>query len=115
MKAKKVAPPPAEVAERLIPLLLRKELHARAEAALEVAVKFGGIDGAHHKMWVLDQVIRYLCGAPVLEKHGKGFDGKPFVWKYAGTSPEYERLVKDCCTGSDGVYRPEYWDCGIAP
>jgi len=28
--------------------------------ALELILQYGGIDGAHHKDWVLDQVVRVL-------------------------------------------------------
>jgi len=27
--------------------------------------RYGGIDGAHHKDWVLDQVVRILKGTPI--------------------------------------------------
>ena len=59
-------------------------------AALEIGVKYGGIDGAHHKDWVIDQMIRKLAG-----------DG-------------YDKLVAESCAGEDG---PDTygWDCGIAP
>lgn len=30
--------------------------------ALALIDRFGGIDGAHHKQWVLDQVVRKLAG-----------------------------------------------------
>lgn len=30
--------------------------------ALEVIERFGGIDGAHHKQWVIDQVARAILG-----------------------------------------------------
>lgn len=30
----------------------------RIEKAIEIAVKYGGIDGAHHKTWVIDQMVR---------------------------------------------------------
>ena len=30
--------------------------------ALEVALRFGGIDGDHHKAWVIDQMVRSLLG-----------------------------------------------------
>ncbi len=33
--------------------------------ALEYILKYGGIDGEHHKTWVLDQVARILCGTAV--------------------------------------------------
>ena len=30
--------------------------------AIELGVQYGGIDGAHHKDWVIDQMIRVLAG-----------------------------------------------------
>jgi len=30
--------------------------------ALEIAVRYGSIDGAHHKAWVIDQMMRILAG-----------------------------------------------------
>lgn len=62
----------------------------RIKQALDMIVQFGGIDGAHHKDWVLDQVTRILAG-----------DG-------------YEKLVADAKAGEDG---PETysWEVGIAP
>lgn len=32
----------------------------RIEKAIEVAERYGGIDGGHHKQWVIDQMIRAL-------------------------------------------------------
>ncbi len=29
--------------------------------ALDIAKKYGDIDGAHHKAWVIDQMVRALC------------------------------------------------------
>jgi hypothetical protein len=58
--------------------------------ALEVIHLFGGIDGAHHKQWVLDQVVRYLTG------------------------PAYEEWVTKQKAGEDGPDTYE-WDEGIAP
>ena len=59
-------------------------------AALEVALRFGGIDGDHHKSWVIDQMVRALTG-----------DG-------------YEAFVADAEAGEDG---PDTypWDEGIPP
>ena len=60
------------------------------QAALEIAFRFGGVDGAHHKAWVIDQMVRALTG-----------DG-------------YVEWVKEACDGEDG---PETygWDEGIPP
>ena len=35
----------------------------RIGLALSLAWKYGQIDGEHHKMWVIDQMIRALCGS----------------------------------------------------
>lgn len=34
----------------------------KIEKALEIAFQFGQIDGAHHKTWVIDQIVRTLTG-----------------------------------------------------
>lgn len=67
-----------------------RTIESRVDAALEVAISFGGIDGAHHKDWVIDQMVRELAG-----------DG-------------YAQLIKDACAGEDGpdTYA---WEEGIAP
>jgi hypothetical protein len=62
----------------------------KIEKALDLILQYGGIDGAHHKMWVIDQVARVLTG-----------DG-------------YEQWVAAAKDGEDG---PETygWDEGIPP
>ena len=57
--------------------------------ALEFA-EMGQIDGAHHKDWVIDQIVRALTGV------------------------EYDGWVKEFCAGADG---PETysWEEGVAP
>lgn len=60
------------------------------EEAIDVAVKYGGIDGDHHKAWVIDQMVRILAGE------------------------RYNDIVKEACDGENG---PETysWYVGIAP
>lgn len=62
----------------------------KVDIALELICQYGGIDGAHHKDWVIDQVARILAG------------------------DNYKQMVADACNGGDG---PETytWNCGIAP
>jgi hypothetical protein len=67
-----------------------REGRAAKEKALELAVRFGGIDGEHHKAWVIDQMVRVLAG-----------DG-------------YEQLVAEAKAGEDGPETYD-WDEGIAP
>ena len=68
-----------------IPLQLEKII-----AALDIANSYGGIDGCHHKMWVIDQMVRALTGTG------------------------YDDWVKEHDDGEDGPNTYE-WDCGIAP
>lgn len=60
------------------------------EAAIDLAVQSGGIDGTHHKAWVIDQMIRLLAG------------------------DRYETIVADARAGEDGPETYD-WDVGIAP
>ena len=62
----------------------------RISAAIELATRYGGIDGAHHKAWVIDQMVRILAGK------------------------DYEALVVKAKAGEDGPDTYD-WDCGIAP
>lgn len=61
----------------------------RIKKALSIAWQYGQIDGSHHKMWVIDQMVRAL-----LEEDYNG-------WAEAYETP----------------YGEDYWgwDTGIAP
>lgn len=48
------------------------------EKAVEIAIRFGGIDGDHHKAWVIDQMLRALLG------------------------DKYEETIAESCAGEDG-------------
>lgn len=37
------------------------------ERAAAIALQYGMIDGAHHKQWVIDQMLRIICGAGYAE------------------------------------------------
>lgn len=36
----------------------------RISAALELIAQYGDVDGAHHKQWLIDQVVRTLLESP---------------------------------------------------
>ncbi len=65
-------------------------LRATTDKAIAFGIKFGGIEGAHHKEWVIDQMLRILAG------------------------DKYNEIIKKACEGEDG---PDtyYWECGVAP
>lgn len=86
----------------------------RIQKALEVIIKYGGIDGSHHKDWVLDQAVRCLTGCPDVSVEAIDHRGQPYTYTTLGESDEYKKLVADACDGEDG---PETysWNVGIAP
>lgn len=63
-----------------------KQLKEVIDEAINIAYEYAQIDGAHHKTWVIDQMIRELLGT------------------------EYDNFIKDY--EEDGKYE---WDAGIAP
>lgn len=68
----------------------KKELEKKIDNALQRAFEYSQIDGAHHKAWVIDQMVRDLTGD-----------------SYADWVSIYE-------IGESG--EKEYtWDAGIAP
>lgn len=62
----------------------------KIDDAIDLAVRYGGIDGDHHKAWVIDQMVRILAG------------------------DQYESIVKEAKDGEDGPETYE-WNEGIAP
>ena len=64
-------------------------MEERIKKALKYAWSYGQIDGSHHKMWVIDQMVRALL------------------------EDEYEEWVKRYATPDGDDYWE--WDAGIAP
>jgi hypothetical protein len=82
--------------------------------ALAIAIRYGSIDGAHHKQWVIDQMIRALMWCPMVETTKLDGNGKPYTFKVQGESPEYLQFLVEAETGEEGP-RTYEWDKGIAP
>lgn len=82
--------------------------------AIDLAVRYGGIDGGHHKAWVIDQMVRALTDCPVVEAVAKDANGNPYTYEAQGESDAYKQLVAEACDGVDGP-QTYSWDCGIAP
>ena len=62
----------------------------RIADALKIAMRYGWIDGAHHKQWVIDQMVRVLAG------------------------DRYQELI-DMFNEPDESSMVPQWDEGIAP
>lgn len=76
-------------------MISNETLRKRIEKALEIA-PYGAIDGAHHKMWVIDQMVRALLGSEEAYK----------AWTHEMLG-EYDEENEE--------YEYEEWDEGIAP
>ena len=76
--------PKAESKAKAIESALK--LQQRIDKAIEIAYQYAQIDGGHHKMWTIDQIVRELLG------------------------DEYDKFIKEY--EEDGEY---IWDTGIAP
>lgn len=63
----------------------------RIKEALKIAWQYGCIDGNHHKMWTIDQMVRVLCGS----------------------EEDYKKWIEAYETPDGDNYW--LWDCGIAP
>jgi hypothetical protein len=91
-----------------------QELQGRIGKALEIAVKYNGIDGGHHKTWVIDQMVRALTGCPTLQRESTDANGKKYFYDALGESEEYRELVRKAREGEDGPETYD-WNTGIAP
>lgn len=84
------------------------------DKALDFVDRYGGIDGSHHKQWVLDQVVRALTGTPELTLSAVDSNGKTYVYEAQGSCEEYERWVTEHRAGDDGPDTYD-WDAGTPP
>jgi hypothetical protein len=86
----------------------------RIREAINVGVEYGGIDGDHHKDWVIDQMLRALTSCPMVVKTATDSRGKEYTYTTQGESDQYKDMVAEACDGEDGP-NTYPWDCGIAP
>lgn len=66
------------------------DFNQRIQKALDIANRYGSVDGEHHKTWVIDQMVRALV------------------------KDSYEERVRRRKEGKDGPDTYQ-WDPGIAP
>ena len=91
------------------PITKADDFQSRIEEALKCAMSYGGIDGAHHKTWVIDQMVRALTGCVSMirnEEHTQSIEVEE--------SDEYQQWVAEHNNGEDGPDTYD-WDVGIAP
>src|SRR5437762_5985689 len=65
-----------------------------ADWALHLIESYGGIDGEHHKQWLIDQVARLLSGAAVHVVEARWKGGQSEYRITVGTGDKYLAWVK---------------------
>jgi hypothetical protein len=65
-------------------------MRQRIDEATGIGIRYGQIDGEHHKMWVIDQMLRALLG------------------------DQYEATITESNKGEEGP-NTYAWETGIAP
>lgn len=89
--------------------------------ALNYIGRYGGIDGAHHKDWVLDQVARILHGTPIIIEEARWQNADELKTELRFWTGEPTQAYHDWVTELKGDYNEEYdefeygYDEGIAP
>lgn len=78
----------------------------RIEAALQIAGTWADVDGAHHKAWCIDQMVRALTGCPMVQKTALDHRNVRYTYPTMGESEEYQTFVDSC---------GQEWDTGVAP
>jgi hypothetical protein len=85
-----------------------------ADWALYFVEHYGGIDGNHHKTWLIDQIARILNGCPLRVVEARWDDNQTEYRVTVGTCDKYLTWVKDMNAGEDGpdTYA---WEEGVPP
>jgi hypothetical protein len=87
-----------------------------AEWAVTFASLYGSIDGEHHKMWTIDQMVRILLGTPVIISIARWENHTSEYRFHTGEPSEAYRKWVAQQQGEIVEGEPEYpWDLGIAP
>lgn len=64
-----------------------------AEWAVHYLQCYGGIDGEHHKTWVIDQAMRILLGTPIVDFRTARWDDGQEEYRYATGDPSERYLA----------------------
>jgi hypothetical protein len=98
---------------------IKVPVDARIRKALEIAFRSAQIDGSHHRLWVIDQMVRALTSCPVEKLRALDYRGHPYEYDAQVDGEDYTQFVKAYEYGDDDwniLEEKEYeWETGIAP
>lgn len=94
------------------------DAETRIQNALAIAYNHAGIDGAHHKAYIIDQMVRALTGCKREVRYTNVYLNGQFTDTIMNSvlapTKEYEDFVKGYEAGEDGPDTYE-WDKGTPP
>lgn len=89
--------------------------HTPQDWAMKWIELYGGIEGVHHKAWLVDQIVRILKGTQVIVKLAEWENGvKEERFELGKTPRDYDQWVENMCYGDEGPYTYD-WDYGTPP
>ena len=89
--------------------------YTQKDWALFRICQYGGIDGDHHKDWVLDQVVRILNGTQIIISLASWKNGQTeYRFNLDEPTELYHDWVKEAKSGEDGPDTYSY-DVGTPP
>jgi len=89
--------------------------YSKKDWALYFIGNYGGIDGAHHKDWTMDQVARILNGTEIIIKLATWENGhEEYRVSLDEPTDKYHNWVREMTDGEDGPNTYSY-DIGIPP
>lgn len=93
------------------------ENYTKEDWCLYYCAEYGGIDGSHHKDWLIDQIVRILNDTEVIVEKYEYEDGEfEYVVNLEDASSEYWGWVKKYEQYDEETDETLYdWDEGIAP
>ena len=101
--------------EKKLNIKTKYDNYSKLEWAMLWIEMYSGIDGSHHKDWLIDQIARILKGAKVVVRIATWDDGKKEERFALENLPKsYYRWVDDMKDGEDGKNTYSY-DFGVAP
>lgn len=79
--------------------------------------RYGMIDGAHHKQWLLDQVVKILTGCEIQLGEASWEGGETeYRFSIVGETDEYKAWVDSWLEyDEDGELMYSEWDNGVTP
>jgi|WetSurMetagenome_2_1015567.scaffolds.fasta_scaffold00618_23 hypothetical protein len=83
----------------------------RVARALELASLCSSIDRFEHSKWIIDQMVRALCGCPSVKTSMLGADGEEYELEALGDNDQYRAFIEEY-EGAEGEYE---WELGTPP